>query len=133
MKLKSVIELHDSSVEAISHGDGWVHIELWCVLHMSTGRPGLDDGLTAVQEVMLSFEDGRIDGSIGNLPSDILDGEFRVGMALYPNIIGLPCDISGEAVSLTLFLHPDYRRLLVSGKRLKVTLQGEPSDIAEWP
>jgi len=59
-------------------------------------------------------------------------GDVQVGPQAVPNMIALPCDISNQAVSLTLFLDPDYRKVFISGQALKATLEGDAEYIEEF-
>jgi hypothetical protein len=128
----SSIELHDSTIEELTLVESGIRVELSCVLHLSEGTPGADGGISAVQDAVLLLPRGQIDGVVGVLPAEILDGELAVGAETFANMIRLPCQISGEAVSLTLFLHPDNRRLRLFGDGFEVALRGNPECIEEW-
>lgn len=100
-------------------------------VHQSVGRPGVDDGIGLVQNVVISIEEGSVTGNLGELPSDIFDGEFDVSQHAFPNMIPLPCDVAGS-VTLTLFLSPDNRKLVIFGKRITVRLDGQASYVEEF-
>jgi hypothetical protein len=131
-KLNSAIELHDSVVEEISRSDNAVDIALRpACIHQSAGQPGRDNGIAFIQDAYISAEEGSVTGDVGELPNDIFDGDFEVGPQALPNMIELPCDIVGP-VTLTLFLSPDNRKLIIVGKRFTVRLEGQASYIEEF-
>ena len=131
-KLNSDIELHDSVVADVSRSDVTVEIALRpAYVHQSSGQPGIDDGIVLVQDLVVAVENGSVVGDIGDLPADIWDGDLKVGSQVFDNSIPLPCDMAGP-VALTLFLSPDNRRLVISGKRVTVTLLGESSYVEEF-
>lgn len=131
-KLNAAIELHDSVVAEISRLESTVEIALRpAYVHQSVGRPGVDDGIGLVQNVVISIEEGSVTGNLGELPSDIFDGEFDVSQHAFPNMIPLPCDVAGS-VTLTLFLSPDNRKLVIFGKRITVRLDGQASYVEEF-
>ena len=130
--LNAAIELHDSVVAEISRSQNNVEIALRpAYIHQSTGQPGMDDGIGLVQNLVISVAEGSITGDVGDLPADILDGDFEVGPQQSPNMIALPCDLAGSVV-LTLFLSPDNRKLVVSGERITILLQGQASYVEEF-
>jgi hypothetical protein len=131
-KLNAAIELHDSVVAEISRLDGAVEIALRpAYVHQSAGRPGVDDGIGLVQNFVIAVEEGSVTGDVGKLPSDILDGEFDDGRQAFQNMIALPCDVAGS-VTLTLFLSPDNRKLVILGKRIAIRLDGQASYVEEF-
>jgi hypothetical protein len=131
-KLNAAIELHDSVVAEISRLENTVEIALRpAYVHQSAAQPGVDDGLGLVQNVVISVEEGSVTGDVGELPSDIFDGEFEVGQQAFPNMIALPCDVAGT-VALTLFLSPDNRKLVIFGKRITIRLEGQASYVEEF-
>ena len=131
-KLNAAIELHDSVVAEISRLESTVEIALRpAYVHQSAGRPGVDDGIVLVQNVVISAEEGSVTGKLGELPSDIFDGELEVGQQAFPNMIPLPCDVAGS-VTLTLFLSPDNHKLVIFGKRITVRLDGQASYVEEF-
>jgi hypothetical protein len=50
-----------------------------------------------VQNVVISVEEGSVTGDIGELPSNIFDGDFEVGPQAFPNPIARPGDVVGSA------------------------------------
>jgi hypothetical protein len=95
-KLNAAIELHDSVVAEISRLESTVEIALRpAYVHQSAGEPGVDDGIGLVQNVVISLEEGSVTGDVGELPSDIFDGEFEISQQAFPNMIALPCDLAG--------------------------------------
>ena len=102
-------------------------------LHKSKGRPGIDRGTVEIQDATLYFGYGKVEGIEDDLPSEILEGNLRVASSVFPNMITLPCQSSDEPVSLTWYLDPDHRKLVISGTSLRVVLQGAPSSATEWP
>jgi hypothetical protein len=131
-KLNAAIELHDSVLAEISRLESTVKIALRpAYVHQSVGHPGVDDGIGLVQNVVISVEEGSVTGDVGELPSCIFDGEFEVGQHAFPNEIALPCDVAGS-VTLTLFLSPDNRKLVILGKRITIRVDGQASYVEEF-
>jgi hypothetical protein len=131
-RLNAAIELHDSVVAEISRLESTVEITLRpAYVHQSAGEPGVEDGIGLVQNVVISIEEGSVKGDVGELPTNIFDGEFELGQQAFPNMIALPCDFAG-AVTLTLFLCPDNRKLVISGKRVAIRLEGQASYVEEF-
>ena len=130
--LNVAVELHDSVVDSITHVGQVVKICLRpAYLHKSVGQPGLADGIGLVQDLILEFGNGQIEGNIGDLPSDIFSGNLQVGLQTFENMIELPCNIP-EAVSLTVFLSPDNRKLSVSGQGLRIHIDGDAVYVEEF-
>jgi len=131
-KLNAAIELHDSVLAKITRLESTVEIALRpAYVHQSVGQPGVDNGIGLVQNVVISVHEGSVTGDVGELPSGIFDGEFEVGPHAFPNMIALPCDVAGS-VTLTLFLSPDNRKLVILGKRITIRLDGQPSYVEEF-
>jgi len=131
-KLNAGIELHDSVLAEISRLESTVEIALRpAYVHQSVGQPGVDDGIGLVQNVAISVEKGSVTGDVGELPSDIFEGEIEVGQQAFPNMIALPCDVAGSA-TLTLFLSPDNRKLVIHGRRITIRLDGQASYVEEF-
>jgi hypothetical protein len=126
------IELHDSVLAEILLLDNRVELALRpAYIHQSSGQPGIDEGIGLVQDIIISIDDGSVTGAGGQLPSDIFDGEFKVNQEVFPNIIALPCDFAG-AVTLTLHLSPDNRRVDITGTRVRVRREGPASYVEEF-
>lgn len=128
-----MIELHDSTVGSIVKEGSLISVKFSpAVVHKSVGRPGVDDGTSEIQNATLVFEAGRIEGVIGDLPAEILDGELHTSSRSFPNAIFLPCHISDEEISLRLNLYPDYLKISISGTGLNVMLTGHSTHSAKF-
>jgi hypothetical protein len=131
--MNEAIELHDSVLEAVDQRNDTVVVTLMpAVFHKSEGKPGVDAGSTFIQDLMIEFYEAEYHGTVGELPADILHGDFEAGETLSPNMIRLPWDTRG-AVQLTLYLHPDYRRLSITGKHMAVRRISEPECEGSFP
>jgi hypothetical protein len=130
--LNAAIELHDSVVGSLAHVGQVVQLALRpAYMHKSVAEPGVDDGIGVVQNVILEFDGGQIEGNIEDLPADIFDGDLQVGSQIFDNMIPLPSEVA-ETVRLTLFISPDNRKLSVSGQGLKVIMEGEAVYVEEF-
>jgi hypothetical protein len=129
--MNSGLELHDSVVMSYSQGTGIICLVLDANIHQSAGRPGVDSGNGYTQQIVLDFDDGVIQGEVGNLPTDILHGELQVGDLLFRNMFELPFTGLGDA-KLTVFLSPDYRKVTISGSAISVKLIDEPMYVEEF-
>jgi hypothetical protein len=84
-----------------------------------------------VQNIVIDFADGYSEGEIGNLPTDILEGDLQVGSMTLKNMFDLPFEVMG-AVTINLFLSPDFRKFSVSGSAMKVRLIGTDRYVEEF-
>ena len=126
------IELHDSTIESVSHTDQMVQVALRpAYVHRSSGVPGVDSGACYVQDFVLEFRNARVDASFGALPADIFDGMLVAENCTFDNLIPVPCDLGGP-VSLTVFLSPDNRRISVTGFGMKAVPAGEAKYIEDF-
>ena len=62
----------------------------------------------------------------------ILHGELRIGSETHENLIVLPCEVVADDVELTLFLSHDYRKLVIAGSGLAVSLYGKAEYVKEF-
>jgi hypothetical protein len=129
--MNSAIELHDSLVTSLIDSRGSVQLCLEAYIHKALGKPGVDPGSGFVQNVIIDFVEGRWEGEIGDLPTDILQGNLQVGESTHQNMLDLPFEVVG-AVTLNLFLSPDFRKLSVSGSAMKIGLLGADRYIEEF-
>lgn len=130
--LNAAIELHDSVIGGVEQVlDALVIRFLPAYVHKSQGRPGFDSGIGEVQNLSIRIEGASVDGNFGDLPADILDGELQIGAERSPNMIALPCNVV-DSIRLSVHLSPDYRRVSVSGSRIRVTLEGAAEYVEEF-
>jgi hypothetical protein len=86
--VNSAIEIHDSTVAEIAKCNGVVTVHFRpAYLHQSEGRPGVDRGIGLFQEAELTFSDSSIDGSLPDLPCDVMDGEIVLSGKVHNNEI----------------------------------------------
>jgi hypothetical protein len=66
------IEIHDSTLDAISARDGTVVLHFPCVyIHESIRTPGVDEGSGWVQEAILRISNAAVIKSFSTLPADL--------------------------------------------------------------
>ena len=92
----------------------------------------MDDGIGGWQACTLTFENGTVEGAVGELPTDIMHGELIVGGEIQSSLLSVPREILHESVSLALFLDPDYRKVTVSGESLRVVATGDFEYVEEF-
>ena len=86
---------------------------------MSNGDPGIDDGWSYIQDVLIDISGATLTGEVGTLPADILSGDFETASARSPYLIELPYT-AATATRLTLHLYPDHRTLCITGPGVTV-------------
>lgn len=129
---RTAIEIYDSTLVSVADDGGHVVIDLKpAYIHRSTGTPGVDPGGGWAQDVILRVENGRIDGGVPEMPSDLWEGSLQVGNQKIENVIPLPLDYQG-AVTLILVAQ-DESRVVIRGSAISAILVGEPKFIEEFP
>jgi hypothetical protein len=78
-----------------------------------------------IVDASLEFDHATVDGVLGDLPDPILDGSLSVGRELIENLIPALFE-SSDAVTMRLFMWPDYREIVVSARGLTVRFDGVP-------
>ena len=125
------IEIHDSTLDAISIRDGAAVLHFPCVyIHESIGRPGVDAGSGWVQQALLRISDAAITRSFSTFPADLLDGHIKLGDAVLKNEIPIPLSHKG-IVELRLESWND-EAVLITGNSADLELIGEPKYVEEF-
>lgn len=76
-------------------------------------------------DAVFEFDRGEVEGALGDLPDPILDGSLTVGSDLLESLIPAPFE-SRAAVTMRLFMWPDYREIVISAQGLTIHLDGVP-------
>ena len=127
-----VIEIHDSTLDAVSVRDGQAILHFPSVyIHQSVGTPGVDAGSGWVQEALLRIGGAAVKRSFSKVPADLLGGYIKVGDALLDNAIPIPLAHKG-IVELRLQSWND-EVLLITGSSAELELIGEPKYVEEFP
>jgi hypothetical protein len=119
------LELHDSAFDSV------VHVEQTCLIALRPAYVYEVDGESGelgpcmTVNILFEFDHGCVDGVLGDLPNPILDGSLSVDAQLIEGLIPVPFDGQG-AVSMKLFMWPDYREIAISARGLKARLDGVP-------
>jgi hypothetical protein len=125
------IEIHDSTLDAISLQEGAAVLHFPCVyIHESTGVPGVDAGSGWVQEARLRINDAQITRSFSKFPVDLLDGLIMLGEAILKNEIPIPLNHKG-AVEIRLESWND-EVLLITGSSADLELIAEPKYVEDF-
>jgi len=125
------IEIHDSTLDAISVRDGTAVVHFPCVyIHESMGTPGVDSGSGWVQEALLRIRDAAITRSFSKLPAELLDGHIKLGDEVLRNEIPIPLSHKG-IVELRLESWND-EVVLITGSSAELELIGEPKYVEEF-
>jgi len=125
----SAIELHDSTIEAISNVADQLFLFIRAYLHQSDGIPGIDKGSGWNQAVVLSFSNSTIVGNNKQYPINISAGELIVGKKTIPNMISIP--FIGDDVEINLVL-VNAEHICIKGKRAELILLGNPKYVEEF-
>jgi hypothetical protein len=125
------IELHDSTLDAISVLDGVAMLHFPCVyIHDSIGVPGVDSGSGWVQEAMLRIRDAVVVRSFSTFPVELLDGLLKLDEAILQNEIPIPLRHEGT-VEFRLE-SSSGETLLITGRDADLELLGEPKYVEEF-
>jgi hypothetical protein len=125
------IEIHDSTLDAISVRDGAAVVHFPCVyIHESTGTPGVDAGSGWVQEALLRINGAAVTRSFSKLPADLLDGYIKLGDEIHKNEIPIPLSHKG-IVELHLESWND-EVVLITGSSAELELIGEPKYVENF-
>jgi hypothetical protein len=128
--MNRAIELHDSRVSSIgSDGDRITLLFEPAYIHESEGRPGIDGGTGWSQRCQLRFAAASMEGTLPELPSDLMGGELIFGAEVYGNLIPMPLEVLG-AVSLRLLFYPGCETT-ISGASLALKTLGTPRFVEE--
>lgn len=125
------VELHDSTLGKIEFEGSELKLQLTpAYIHKSTGEPRVAPGTGWIQDVVLVFRDGELEGETPQLPCKLNGGSFSAGMNLWSNGIPLPLEYTGN-VKLELEVMWGGH-LTVTGKQIKATSIGEPQYVEEF-
>jgi len=125
------IEIHDSTLDAISVRDGKAVLHFPCVyIHESKGTPGLDAGSGWVQQALLRISDAVVTKSFSKFPADLLDGHIMLGDTVLDNEIPIPLVHKGN-VELRLESW-NGEMVLITGSSAELELIGEPKYVEEF-
>ncbi len=120
-----VIELHDSTVRAITKSDDSLVVEFRpAYVHSSEGRPGLDPGTGWTQDADLVIRECNSWPTAAELPAWISDGELIVGEERYPNVIPIPLDRKRADVRLALVM-VTAETFSIRGRGVELKLVGD--------
>ena len=125
------IEIHDSTLDAISVRDGEAVLYFSSVyIHESAGTPGVDAGSGWVQEALLRIREAAVKRSFSKFPADLLDGYIMLGDTVLDNQIPIPQSHKGN-VELLLASRND-EVVLITGRSTEVELIGQPKYVEEF-
>lgn len=131
--MNELIELHDSELAAVSVRGGEIVVTLApAYLHRSRGRPGIDAGSGWVQPATLSFGEATLSGrsAPANLPATVSEGELRVGLEIYSNLI--PTSGKWEGAIAFSLVPVTGEALVLRARRLWIQLHGEASFVENY-
>src|ERR1700722_448407 len=125
------IEIHDSTLDAISLRDGAAVLHFPCVyIHESIGVPGVDQGSGWVQEALLRITDAAVIKSFSKFPAELLGGLLKLGDAILQNEIPIPLKHKGT-MEIRLESGND-EVLLITGNSAELELIGEPKYVERF-
>lgn len=119
------LELHDSKLHSVTQVGQHLHIALRPTYIYHASERSVDDLICMSQDAVFEFDDGHLEGDLGDLPDAILDGSLILGSRRIDGLIPVPFHAVGLS-SLKLFLRPDYREIAIVGRGLRIRLEGEP-------
>lgn len=129
--MNRAIELHDSRVASIgSDGDQITLLFEPAYIHESEGRPGIDGGTGWSQSCQLRFAAVSMEGTLPDLPCDLMGGKLIIGVEVYGDLIPVPLEALG-AVSLRLLFYPGCEAS-ISGASVALETLGTPRFVEEF-
>jgi hypothetical protein len=108
------LEFHDSLVDSVSQVGQTCLIALRPAYVYEVDVESGELGPCMTVDAVFEFDHGSVDGVVGDLPNPILKGSLIVGSELIDYLIPAPFD-SKDAVTMKLFMWPDYREINISG------------------
>jgi hypothetical protein len=130
-QLHKAIELHDTTVVSVFEVGTQIVVVLQAYVHTSNGRPAWDAGSGWVQAAVLTFFEGRIEGTLPDLPADIWEGDLIVDGEVLQNAVPIPLSHIGEVVLKLQLAAPES--LIIRGEGANLTLIGEAVYVEEFP
>jgi hypothetical protein len=125
------IEIHDSTLDAISVGDGVAVLHFPRVyIHESAGTPGVDAGSEWVQQALLRVSNAAVARSFSKFPADLLDGHIKFGSEVLRNVIPIP--LSHEGIVEVRLESWNDEVVLITGNSADLELIGEPKYVQEF-
>ncbi len=129
--MNSIIELHDSTVAAISREGSAIEVRFEpAYVHKSTGRPGIDPGTGWTQDARLVISGASLTGTAPDLPCAVLDGDLLLGQERHDNSLPVPLDMAG-LIRLRLEFGLGSQ-LIVTGVGVRLELLGEPCYVEDF-
>ncbi len=128
--MNSLIELHDTKVEATTEVGTQIILLLRVYIHRSEGRPGIDAGTGWIQAAALVFSEATFEGDFMELPADISNGLLTLDGRETPNEIALPFAHTGE-IALEFSLMTGAK-ITIRGNSAALTLLGDAVYIEEF-
>lgn len=130
---REAIELHDSRIVRIHRDTNFVTVVLSpCCVHRSTRIPGVDLGTIWSQDALVEVLDCEsYYGKAPPLPAALMEGRLTLGTETLENVIPIPLDFDGAARLFMTFVGGS--ELVVHGRRLRLSLMGNPNYVEEFP
>ena len=125
------IELHDSTVTALTIEPPLVRLMLNTYVHKSPGRPGVDAGTGWLQEAVLEIEGGVMQGEFDHLPWDLDDGWCQIGDARFDNHVPVP--LSRGQFQIHVVEAFSQKTVTIAGANARLELVGEPEFVENYP
>ena len=97
METNAAIEIHDSTLERIERGGVDVIAIVDAYVHRSAGQPGVDRGTGWKQPVRLRFLAGTANGSVNDVPMELLGGRLVLSEGTFSNMIPMPLNHVGPS------------------------------------
>src|SRR5262245_43246197 len=118
----SAIELHDSTISAVSQQDSMVVLDFApAYIRKSEQRPGIDAGTGWVQHARLRIDEASVQGLVPVLPADVWDGDLIIDSAKHENIIPLPLSVTQSVALHVEFCTGDHVTIKGFGASLELT------------
>ncbi len=100
-------------------------------VHRSDGRPMIDPGSGWSQSIEMDLTDASVEGSVSELPADIMSGQIQINDRAYPNEIPLPLNVTGNV--LVELILDNAHQLHLRARHATVRLLGNARFIENFP
>ena len=127
------MEFHDSTFDGLQTDGANLTLRFSAAyIHESEGEPGLDAGISWVQEVRLHFGNAFTSGSMSELPCYLWDGQISLADE-WLQMVPVPLEYSGT-VELKLVENGQVDgQVEVTGTHVRMELSGEPKNVEKFP
>ncbi|QEH39184.1 hypothetical protein OJF2_77960 [Aquisphaera giovannonii] len=130
--MNRAVEIHDATLAAIEVVGRDVVLRLApAYVHSCEGRPGIEAGLGAFQDVTLILREAAVELAPASLPCTLIDGSLSATGVTWDNVFPLPLASPGPATFSAVA--ESGEPLVVRGAGVEAMPSGEPRHAEPFP